>query len=37
MPEKTIWCYTGTTYEKIKDIELIQYLDVLVDGEFQID
>lgn len=33
-PEKSIWCYTGYTYEQIKDLEIIKYLDVLVDGEY---
>ena len=37
MPEKTIWCYTGSVYEEIKNIELLNYIDVLVDGEFQVD
>ena len=37
MPNKTIWCYTGYTYENIKNLELINYLDVLVDGKFEID
>jgi anaerobic ribonucleoside-triphosphate reductase activating protein len=46
-PAKSIWCFTGYDYEK--DIlgrmyqeweetrELLSYLDVLVDGEFQIE
>ena len=43
-PHKTIWCYTGNTYERdilqpgpgrceVTD-ELLQYIDVLVDGDF---
>ena len=46
-PDKNIWCYSGYTFEK--DIinkmckewketpELLSYIDVLVDGEFQED
>ena len=33
-PEKTIWLYTGYTFEEIKDFEILKYVDVLVDGEF---
>lgn len=33
-PKKTIWLYTGHVWENIKDLEIIPYLDVLVDGEF---
>lgn len=36
-PEKTIWLYTGATWEDICNMELINYLDVLVDGEFECD
>lgn len=43
-PQKSIWCYTGNSYEKellqpgharceVTD-ELLSYIDVLVDGEF---
>lgn len=44
MPQKTIWCYTGYTFETdilqhmIQDWEetapLLSYLDILVDGKF---
>lgn len=33
-PNKTIWLYTGFLYEEVKDIEVMQYVDVLVDGGF---
>ena len=33
-PDKNIWVYTGSRYEEVKDLELMQYIDVLVDGEF---
>ena len=35
-PHKTIWLYTGDTWEKILHYALLQYVDVLVDGEFHI-
>lgn len=31
---KTIWVYTGFIYEAIKDLEIMKYIDVLVDGAF---
>lgn len=35
---KTIWCYTGFTYEEIKESpemrQILPFLDVLVDGPF---
>ena len=34
---KTIWLYTGSYGEEICNEEIVQYLDVCVDGEFQID
>lgn len=33
-PKKTIWLYTGYLWEEICDLELISYLDVVVDGKF---
>ena len=34
LPEKTIWLYTGYDWDEIKDLELLQYVDVVVDGKF---
>lgn len=36
-PNKNIWLYTGSTWDEIKDSELMGYIDVLVDGEYQIE
>lgn len=36
-PDKTIWMYTGDSWENIMHYAIMQYIDVLVDGEFQID
>lgn len=36
-PDKTIWLYTGSTWEEIYSMEIVNYVDVLVDGEFKID
>lgn len=36
-PNKTIWLYTGAEWEEVKYMEITKYLDVCVDGEFQID
>ncbi|MEZ3507303.1 MAG: anaerobic ribonucleoside-triphosphate reductase activating protein [Lachnospiraceae bacterium] len=34
-PDKTIWLYTGDSWEDIRNYSLLQYVDVLVDGEFK--
>ncbi len=44
LPNKTIWCYTGYTFEKdllgrtgtekSESEEFLRYIDILVDGEF---
>ena len=36
-PNKTIWLYTGGTWEDVKHMRVIPYLDVLCDGEFEVD
>lgn len=36
-PKKTIWLYTGELWENLLQEEILRYLDVLVDGEFQVD
>lgn len=33
-PDKTIWLYTGYRYEDIKDLPVMKYIDVLVDGPY---
>lgn len=35
-PHKTIWLYTGSLWEEIRNEEIVRYLDVCVDGEFLI-
>lgn len=32
---KTIWVYTGYSYEEVKELEIMKYINVLVDGEFK--
>lgn len=36
-PDKTIWLYTGDSWETIKTDPIMKYIDVLVDGEFKIE
>ena len=33
-PDKNIWLYTGYLYEDVKDLEVMKYIDVVVDGQF---
>ena len=34
-PEKTIWCYTGFSWEDVKNLPVMKYIDVLIDGEYK--
>lgn len=36
-PQKTIWLYTGDVWENIKNDITMQYINVLVDGEFIVE
>ena len=36
-PNKNIWLYTGYDFENIKDLEIMNYIDVLVDGKFKLN
>lgn len=36
-PDKTIWLYTGYSWKDIYEEEIVNYLDVVVDGEFKIE
>ncbi len=33
-PNKNIWLYTGYTYEEVSDLEIMDYIDILVDGPY---
>lgn len=33
-PEKDIWCYTGYDYDDVKNLDALQYIDVLIDGKY---
>ena len=33
-PNKTIWLYTGYLYEQVKDLPVMEHVDVLVDGPY---
>ena len=36
-PKKTIWMYTGSLWESVKQFDVMRYVDVPVDGEYQCD
>ena len=36
-PNKNIWLYTGYLYEEICDLEILDYIDVLLDGPFKME
>lgn len=36
-PGKTIWLYTGASWEEVRHMEIVQFIDVLVDGEFEVE
>lgn len=36
-PDKTQWMYTGFLWEAIQNLECMNYIDVVVDGEFEVD
>jgi len=33
-PDKTLWVYTGFTWDEVEDLPIMDYIDVLVDGEY---
>ena len=33
-PHKTIWLYTGYEWNEVRYLDIVQYLDILVDGKF---
>ena len=34
-PDKTIWVWSGFLFDDLKDKEIMNYIDVLVDGQFK--
>lgn len=36
-PQKTIWVYTGDSYETVREYPFAPLIDVLVDGEFHLE
>lgn len=37
LPRKTIWLWTGYLWEDVKDLRVMNYIDILVDGPFYED
>lgn len=35
-PNKTIWLYTGYIWEDVQEWDILKYIDVLVDGRFEL-
>ena len=33
-PQKTIWLYTGFEYENVQNLEIMNFVDIVVDGSF---
>lgn len=33
-PDKTVWMYTGDSYESVRHAPVMKFVDVLVDGEY---
>lgn len=33
-PKKTLWVWTGNVFENVKNNEIMNYIDVLVDGQY---
>ena len=33
-PDKTIWMYTGFSWDEVDDLPIMAYVDVVVDGEY---
>ena len=36
-PHKTVWLYTGFLWETVAELEIMDYVDIVVDGEFQVE
>jgi anaerobic ribonucleoside-triphosphate reductase activating protein len=36
-PAKNIWLWTGYVYEEIAELEILKYIDMLIDGKYELD